>query len=30
MAGGEAAEGGVVDERIDEETPLRTDDGRTG
>jgi hypothetical protein len=30
MAGGEAAEGGVVDERIDEETPLRTDDGSVG
>ncbi len=29
-AGGEAAEGGGVEERIDEETPLRRDEGRTG
>lgn len=29
-AGGEAVEGGDVEEGIDEETPLRRDEGRTG
>jgi len=29
-SGGEAVEGGDVEEGIDEETPLRRDEGRTG